>query len=162
MHKLFLYTLAGLVILLSGCSSVVQPALTPVPTSTFTPLPTVTATSTATPVPTKTPLPPTETQDVIAALQPNGEPATEWGGISIMPGAITGEGDASSYRFTIQASPEEIQKYYEEELSKSGWSFLATGEGDSGAVILIFSGNSGPLSVSIIPNGDQYIVMLVK
>jgi hypothetical protein len=79
-----------------------------------------------------------------------------------MPGAIAGEGDAGGYRFTIQASPEEIQAYYEKELPKLGWSFLATGKGDSGAVILIFSGGSGPLRMSMIPNGDQYIVMLVK
>jgi len=162
MRKIFFCSMAGLVIVLSGCSSVIQPTMTPVPTSTFTPLPTVTATSTVTPAPTETPLPPTETPDVIAALAPNGEPLNEWGGIPIMSGAIAGEGDASSYRFTIQASLEEIQKYYEKELPKLGWSFLATGEGDSGAAILIFSGSSGPLSVSIIPNGDQYIVMLVK
>ncbi len=162
MRRIFFCSMAGLVIVLSGCSSSVQPTLTPVPIFTFTPLPTVTATSTATLAPTETPLPPTKTPDVVAALQPNGQPASEWSGIPIMPGAIAGEGDAGGYRFTIQASPEEIQKYYEKELPKLGWNFLATGEGDAGAFILIFSGSSGPLSVSIIPNGDQYIVMLVK
>jgi hypothetical protein len=162
MKKIFLPCMAALLLILAGCSSVVQPTVTPIPTFTFTPQPTVKATSTVTPAPTDTPLPPTNTPDVIAALLPKGQPATKWSAIPIMPGAIAGDGDAGSYRFTIQASREDVQNYYEKELSRLGWNFLATGEGDSGAVILIFTGNGGTLSVSMIPNGDQFIVMFVK
>ena len=140
----------------------VQPTMTPVPTFTFTPPPTVTATTTVTPAPSDTPAPPTAALDVVAALLPEGQPASDWSGIPIMQGAIAGEGDASSYRFTTKASRDEIQKYYQKELSKLSWNFLATGEGDAGAAILIFTGNDGTLSVSILPNGDQFIVMFVK
>jgi len=154
--------MAVLILFLSGCTSLVQPTMTPVPTFSFTPPPTVTATNTVTPTPSKTPAPPTETPDVIAALMPEGQPVSDWSGIPIMQDALAGEGDATSYRFTTQASLDEIQKYYEKELSKLGWNLLATGEGDSGAAILIFTGSGGTLSMSIIPNGDQFIVMFVK
>ena len=146
-----------------ACSSLIKPTPTHVPTSTstFAPSPVPTATASDTPVPTDTALP-TEPADVTTELVPVGEPESEWNGIPIMPGAIAGDGDTSAYRFTIKASQDEIQEYYEGELSKLGWSLLATGQGDTGAVIMIFTGDSGTLSVSLFEHADEYIVMIVK
>jgi hypothetical protein len=145
-----------------ACSSLMQPTPTAIPTSTFTFTPSLAPTATVTQTPTSTALPPTQTPDVISGLLPAGEPESEWNGIPIMPGAIAGDGDAGAYRFTIQASRVEIQAYYESELRKLGWTLLAAGEGEAGNVIMIFTGEGGTLSVSLIRNEDEFIVMLVK
>lgn len=145
-----------------ACSSFMQPSPTAIPTSTFTFTPSPAPTATVTQTPTSTALPPTETPDVISALVPAGEPESEWNGIPIMPGAIAGDGDAGAYRFTIKASRDEIQAYYESGLRKLGWSLLAAGEGEAGAVIMIFMREGETLSVSLIRNEDEFIVMIVK
>lgn len=147
-------------VLLVGCSAL-APKPTATPTLTFTPPPTETRTPTNTSEPTNTPKP-TPTKDVIASLLPVGEPAEEWNGIPIMPGAIAGEGDDAGYRFTIKANSDDIQEYYERELSKLGWQFLAAGQGENGTLILIFTGSEGTLSVSLLPHEDEFIVVLVK
>jgi hypothetical protein len=155
----------GLMALVLGalaCSNFMQPTPTPIPTPTFTITASPVPTATATQIPTKTVLPPTETQDVISALVPVGEPESEWHGIPIMPDAIAGEGEAGGYRFTTQASPDEIQEYYERELRRLGWTLLGSGQGGTGAVVMIFTGNDGTLSVSIFEHEDEFIVMIVK
>ena len=152
--------LLGLVLSTLACSSFVQATPTPIPTPTITVTPS--PVPTATQNPTNTALQPTETQDVISALVPVGEPDSEWNGIPIMPDAIAGQGDAGGYRFIIQASPDEIQEYYERQLRKLGWTLLGSGQGDTGAVIMIFTGNDGTLRVSIFEHKDEFIVMIVK
>jgi hypothetical protein len=137
-----------LVLILSACSGFAQPTATPIPTPTFTAVPT----RTATPTPTSTPLPPTETPVV----------ASDWEGIPIMPGAIIGDGDEEGYVFTIQATPQQIQEYYELELGKLGWTSSVQEPGD-GSLILTFTNNvSVMLTVSIITKGDDALVLLVK
>ena len=80
-----------------------------------------------------------------------------------MPNAIAGDGDNKGYSFTINASPDEIQKFYEAELAKLGWNMFASGQGATGAVMLIFMKGTGTLSVSIIPQPDGIMyVLLVK
>jgi len=138
----------GLILLafaLAACSSFPQP--TPIPTLTFT------AISTSTLTPTSTPLPPTAT--------PEGQPASEWNGIPIMPGAISGEGDDESYVFTIKATPQQIEEYYELELGKLGWQPFAQGEEDPSALIFM-NDASETLMVNMIAKGDEALVLLVK
>lgn len=148
--SLFLATIA--------CSTTAQPTATAVPTQTFS----VTATLAPKNTPTEASLPPTATEDVHDALVPTGQPDAEWNGIPIMPGAITGEGDAEGYVFTIQATPEQIRDYYQNELSKLGWQALASGDGEA-SQMLIFTNDSGAsLSVSIITKGEEALVILVK
>jgi hypothetical protein len=94
---------------------------------------------------------------------PTGKPASEWEGIPIMPNAIAGEGDSEGYSFTINASIEEIQKFYETKLAKLGWEMLGSGQGTTDAVMLIFMKGTDALSVSIIPQPDGIMyVLLVK
>ncbi|MCZ7672581.1 MAG: hypothetical protein M5U34_38365 [Chloroflexi bacterium] len=52
--------------------------------------------------------------------------------------AIAGEGDSGGYSFIIEATKDEIQSFYENELSNAGWEFLATGEGETGAIFMVF------------------------
>lgn len=154
--------LAFLSFLVMSCSTLV-PIPTSTTTQTFTPIPTFTLSPTPTELPTNTPQPPTATPDVLSALRPVGTPDKEWKGIPIMPGAIAGNGDNEKYVFTINATPKDIQAYYERELSKSGWVLMTSGAGDTGATMLIFNNGKPPLMpISIIPDGDLMLVLIVN
>ena len=155
-----------LIMVLASCSTF-TPELTDTPIPTATSLPTSTntlqLTNTPTDIPTKTPVPPTETPSVPVLSMPSGEPASEWNDIPVMPKAIAGEGDNKGYSFTIDASLDEIQNYYETTLAKLGWSLLASGQGSTNAVLLMFMKDVDTLSVSIIPQSDGIMyVLLVK
>ena len=154
--------LSVLVVTLAACGSFApEPTQTPLPTETQVP------TSTTTPEPTKTPtktaVPPTETRSAPVLKMPVGEPSNEWAGIPVMPNAIAGEGDSQGYSFTIDASPEEVQTFYEQKLGNLGWSMFASGQGTTDTVLLIFMKDAAILSVSIIPQPDGIMyVLLVK
>lgn len=148
--------LSALVIALASCNALA-------PQSTETPTPTETSSPTSTSTPTETPLPPTETPSAPALPMPSGKPSSEWEGVPIMPNAIAGEGDNKGYSFTINASPDAIQKFYEKELGKLGWTLLASGQGKTSSTLLIFIKDTSTLSVSIIPQPDGIMyVLLVK
>lgn len=154
--------LSVIVITLASCNSF-APKPTETPTPTQTSLPTSTSTPEPTNTPTKTPVPPTETPSAPVLPMPSGKPSSEWEGIPVMPNAIAGEGDSKGYSFTINASPDEIQKFYENELGKLGWSMFASGQGTTDAILLMFMKDGGILSVSIIPQPDgKMYVLLVK
>ena len=166
------FVLSVLVMALASCSTFApKPTQTPtptetsLPTSTNTPEPTNTPTQTPEPTntPTKTPVPPTEKPSAGILATPSGKPASEWEGFPIMPNAIAGEGDSTGYSFTINATAHEIQAYYEIELNKLGWKLFGSGQGDTGAVLLIFMKGTSMLSMSVIPQPDDIMyVMIVK
>jgi hypothetical protein len=105
----------------------------------------------------------TETPSALGLPMPSGKPSSEWEGISVMPNAIAGEGDSKGYSFTIIATPDETQRFYEKELGKLGWNMFASGQGTTNAILLIFMKGTGTLSVSIIPQPDDIMyVLLVK
>jgi len=133
-------------LVLVACSDTVPP--TPSPTATPTPAPMATAT------PTSSPVLPTETRVV--------QPAPEWHGIPIMPGVIAGEGDDEGYVFTIKATLQQVQEYYQLELARLGWQPL-TQDGDVSSIVLTFTNSeSATLTVSILSKGDESLVLLVK
>ncbi len=158
--------LSVLAIALASCSSVApKPTQTPIPTQTSLPTSTSTPEPTKTPtqIPTATPVLLTETPSAPVLKMPSGKPASEWEGIPIMPNAIAGEGDSKGYAFTIKASVDEIQKFYETKLAKLGWNAFASGQGTTDAVMLIFMKDTAMLSISIIPQPDGIMyVLLVK
>jgi hypothetical protein len=131
------------------------------PTSVPTLVPTAVPVDTATVARTQAPLMPTATPDIVAELDPEGQPAKEWNGIPIMPGAIAGEGDEEGYVFTIKATPQQIQEYYQGELSKLGWQPFA--QGDGGSSMFIFTNETAEtIAVNIVTKGDEALVLLVK
>ena len=87
---------------------------------------------------------------------------TEWQGIPIMPGAIAGEGDQEGYVFTIQATPQQVQEYYQLELGKLGWQPSAQESSGSSLMLSFLDGASATLTVSILSKGEQVLVLLVK
>ena len=155
MKKPIAANLLLLILFLSGCSNSIQTTPTIVPTLTLTVIPTL--------IPTNTSLPPTEKTEAVSALVPEGQPASEWKGIPIMPNAIAGEGDEESYVFTVKATPQQVQEYYQLELVKLGWQPFATGDGNSFSLMLMFTNNaSTTLTISLIAKGDEVLVLLVK
>jgi hypothetical protein len=152
MKKRIVASLLLLILVLAACSKSAQPFPTPISTLTLTALSTL--------APTNTFVFPTEIPGTVSALLPEGQPASTWNGIPIMPGAIAGEGDDESYVFTIKATPQQVQEYYQLELEKLGWQPFATGDGDSS---LMFTNNaSATLTVNMIAKGDEVLVLLVK
>lgn len=170
--------IAGMILmvsfLISGCGSTPQasptvaptavPTATSLPTLTSTPRPTETPTPTPVP-PTQTPLPspipPTETPAEPELTMPTGKPAAEWQGIPVMPNAIAGDGDSQGYSFTIKATPDEIQAFYEKEMKKLGWDMFATGQGSTDVKMLMFQKSSGLVVVSVIPQTDGMVYVLI-
>ena len=154
MKKLIAASLLVLMLVLTACSNFIQPNPTVIPTLTFTVVPTL--------APTNTIVSSTKTPDAVSALIPEGQPASEWNGIPIMPDAIAGEGDDESYVFTVKATPQQVQEYYQLELGKLGWQPFATGDGDSSLMLMFMNNASATLTVSIIAKGDEVLVLLVK
>jgi hypothetical protein len=160
--------IAILVTTLTACTAFApKPTETPTPTVTSSPTPTSTPEPTLTPTPTATPTltpaPPSATPDIPFLPMPSGTPMAEWDGIPIMPGAIAGEGDEAGYYFTVDASVDEVQEFYETEMPQAGWELLAAGEGGSnGAVMLIFIKGSTPMPVAIMPYEGLIYVMFAK
>jgi hypothetical protein len=134
-----------LLLTLISCADPVQPT-----TTVMTPTPTRIPTTT----PTPSRVPPTVT--------PSAQPTAEWNGIPIMPGASAGEGDEEGYVFAIQATPAQIQEYYQLELGKLGWQFVSQEQGDSSITLLFTNNASVTVTVSIIAKGEQALVLLAK
>ena len=129
-------------LVLSACSNFVETNPTAIPTLTLSAIPTH--------IPTYTPLPPALTANAVS----------EWNGIPIMPYATAGEGDTEGYVFTVKATAQQVQDYYQAELGKLGWQLVATGEGDAS---LSFVNNAAEtLTVGIVTKGDEVLVLLVK
>lgn len=154
MKKPIAASLLLLILILAACSNFRQPSPTAVPTLTLAVLSTL--------APTNTSVRPTQAPDVVSSLIPEGQPASEWNGIPIMPDAIAGEGDEESYVFTIRATPQQVQEYYQLELGKLGWQPFATGNGDSSLMLMFTNNASATLTVSIMAKGDEVLVLLVK
>lgn len=163
-----LIIISVLLLILTPCSTFApKPTETPVPTATSFPTSTSTPEPTITPSPTdkptKTSAPPTETPSAPGFTMPTGKPVANWEGIPIMPNAIAGDGDGKGYSFTIKATPEEVQKFYEKAMVKLGWNLFATGDGTTDVVLLFFMKGSSMVSISIIPQPDGLLyVLLVK
>jgi len=141
------------------------PTETPVPTSTIPPTSTFTPEPTFTPTikPTSTSIPPIATKSLPILTTPSGKPASNWNGFPVMPKAIAGGEEQGAYVFTIKATPDEIQRYYQKELAKTGWNLLAGGKSETGAILLIFTKGTDTLTLSIIPQpNDEMYVMLAK
>lgn len=79
-----------------------------------------------------------------------------------MTGALAGDEKDEMYRFTTLASREEIQGFYERELSQRGWELTATKPGNAGAILMIFSTDQDTVSIYILPNRDTLLVMIIK
>lgn len=155
---------AILAVVLASCNGVgakatasVTSSATSVPIMTNTPQPTATLTQTAQQVPD------TNTPAGAELPLPSGEPLTEWEGFPIMPGAIAGDGDNSGYSYIIDATVEEIQSFYAVELEKLGWTLLASGEGTTKSILMMYTKNGSVFTITIISRSEGVMyILLVK
>ena len=90
-----------------------------------------------------------------AIVLPSGVPLAEWEGIPIMPGAISGETieGGGGYQFTIQATVDEITRYYETELASLGYEISRTVDETAGYAFLSFTSGGTNGAVVIAPLG---------
>lgn len=109
--------------------------------------------------------PPVESDVPLPA--PGDPPAAEWNGLPIMPQAIaadtlTGE-NSDGYLYSVAATPAEVQDFYVTQLPQRGWLFLGTGDGPSGATLMIFQKDGQTLSVAIftLEDGTVYVMLVM-
>lgn len=151
--------LSLLTMLLSACSSTLTKPIEP---SFPTAVGGTVLTSVQGPYPDKwAPTLSARTTSTLELRMPDGKPAAEWGGIPIMPDALAGNGDEDGYIFTVKATVEEIQQYYETAMVELNWKLFASGEGSTGARIIIFIKDSKTASMALFPleDGLMYVVV---
>ena len=106
---------------------------------------------------------PDEAESDFLLPMPSGQAGAAWHDLPVMPQAIAGEGDNESYYFTVEASVDEVLDFYEIEMGKLDWSLLGTGEGETGALLMIFQKDDEVASISIFSLDDDIVyVFMVK
>ncbi|MBN2386127.1 MAG: hypothetical protein JXB85_03850 [Anaerolineales bacterium] len=149
---------------LVACSSAPPlPIVTPAPSTASAATATPSTSTIRFPLPTAISGLPTDDQQAIEALVPQGEPAEEWNGVPIMPEAIAGDEDETGYVFSIAATAEEIQRFYETALGELGFTLLAVGHGQQeGDLLLIFMSGSATVALSLVPYHTLNLVLIVR
>jgi hypothetical protein len=92
--------------------------------------------------------------------QPLGEPASEFQGIPIMPGAISGGEVPEGYEFTTQATVDEITEFYEAAFAELDYSLSFSGT-EAGITILYYQKGSSQAGIAIMPAGETNRVQIV-
>jgi hypothetical protein len=87
-------------------------------------------------------------------------PLAAWNGIPIMPQAAAGIEDLDSYLYSIAATSQEVQAFYDNRLPSLGWKFLTTGTGENGALLLLYQKNGKTLTISVIPLKDHVQILM--
>jgi ABC-type amino acid transport substrate-binding protein len=125
-----------------------------------TEIPATIETGTTTAASASTPVPPLGTSSPGGEFELSGTPLASWRGVPIMPGAIAGQEESETYRFTISASTQDIQTYYQGELTSMGWQVDKTGYGEGANLIISFSRDQLKLRVSMSTQGELTLVLL--
>jgi hypothetical protein len=96
------------------------------------------------------------------SLNPQGTPVQEWRGIPVMPEAVAGEEFSASdtYSFRVNATAQEVQEFYNQELGAMGWEqpFEVPLEAEGG--FLFFQKDNSVLTVFITPSEGSIVVLL--
>jgi hypothetical protein len=136
---------------------------------------TVQSLATAMPIETLRALPsalPVETLEAISTdfpglenfnyFDPQGTPISEWMGLPIMAQATAGQEfpDTNTYSFKVDATPQEVQEFYNGQLTDLGWdSVFSLPVSDEGG-LLSFSNNDNFLTITISIVEDMTIVVI--
>ena len=95
--------------------------------------------------------------------EPKGTPVQEWRGIPIMPAAIAGQGSGNdnSYSFRTNASPTEIQDFYNAALDELGWSQPFDTPFDASGGRMTFRKEGMSLEIIVMPSEGSTMVLLL-
>lgn len=95
-------------------------------------------------------------------FDPQGTPVAEWMGVPIMAQATVGEEfpDTNTYSFKVEATPQEVQEFYNSQLADLGWdSVFSLPVSDEGG-LLSFSNDDNFLTITIsIFEGTTIVVI---
>jgi len=94
-------------------------------------------------------------------FDPQGAPVAEWNGIPVMPQATTGqEFNSNTYSFKANATAQEAQDFYNEQMINLGWSHTISMPGDAEGAILVFSKESRIATITITTVEGSLVVLL--
>ena len=94
-------------------------------------------------------------------FDPQGAPVAEWNGIPVMSQATAGqEFNENTYSFKANATVQEAQDFYNEQMINLGWSHTISMPGDAEGAILVFSKDSSILTVTITTVEGSLVVIL--
>ena len=100
--------------------------------------------------------------DFANMFDPQGEPVKEWNGVPVMPQATAGQEfpDTKTYSFKATATVKEAQDFYNDMMSKAGWSPMISMPGDANGAILVFQNDGKIVTITITAQGDTLVVLL--
>jgi hypothetical protein len=92
---------------------------------------------------------------------PTSAPSSTWHGLPIMPAAREGAEDNGAYSYTVNASVEDVQAYYDQQMPLAGWAYFASGEGEAGNLLLMYQKDNITATIGVIAQGGSTLVLLV-
>jgi len=122
--------------------------------ATANPIETFQSLATALPVQTLEALP-SVMPDLGNAVDPQGEPLSEWNGIPIIPSATSGEETSGLYSFKANATTKEVFDYYETEMVKLGWTELFNFSDTGSGALLSYQKDGHTATVTITKESDD-------
>ena len=94
-------------------------------------------------------------------FNPQGTPVTEWNGIPIMPQATAGqEFDSTTYSFKVGVTSQEVQDFYNTQLTNLGWTQPFNMPGGGEAALMLFEKNDKTLTITVAPVEGSIVVLL--
>lgn len=94
-------------------------------------------------------------------FNPQGTPITEWNGIPIMPQATAGqEFDSTTYSFKATATAQEVQDFYNAQLTTLGWTQSFSMPGGADAALMLFEKDDQTLTITVAPTESSIVVLL--
>lgn len=95
-------------------------------------------------------------------FNPQGTPVEAWREIPIMPQATAGqEFDGGTYSFKVNATVQEVQNYYSQQLESSGWEQTFSVPADANGAVMLFSKDSSTLTITITSTEGSTVVILI-
>ena len=94
-------------------------------------------------------------------VNPQGTPVEAWREIPIMAQATAGqEFNGGTYSFKADATVQEVQNYYSEQLAGLGWDQTFSSPADANGAFMLFSKDSNSLTITIASTQGSTVVIL--
>jgi hypothetical protein len=151
-----------LLLALISCSNAAQ--RTPTSFPTFTALPAFIPTQTLPALPSATAI--LQASDTLMpessdVLDPQGTPVETWRELPIMPEAIAGQEFGSAYSFRANVTPQDVQDFYQDQLTGLGWSQPFDNPFDANGGQLVFRQEGSSLTITVTATESSVVVLLV-